>query len=244
MNYIRKVVSLILSLIFCAALVVGAAVILAIKNVNVEFINYSSEYISEYETSKSRLEKLKGTNLLFLSEEDVVECVGASEYIVVESFSKMFPCSVDVVIKERVETYSVKTENGYGVYDADGVFIRNVRENINALDGSPNVLLNFGADKISGAVEVCSQFKDKFSSLRNLVKSVDIVEDALAETMTLNLYSGLKITLIDYSVLTESKMASVFRVYSSLSESDKLHGVIRAFDSNGELSSVDAAYFA
>lgn len=244
MNYVRKVVALILSLIFCAALVVGAAVILAVKNVNVEFINYSSFYLSEYEKSKVNFEKLKGTNLLLLSDEDVYGCVGLNEYIVVQSYKKVFPCSLDVVIKERVETYSIKTENGYGVYDEDGVFIRNVRENINVLDNSPNVLLNVSRDKICDAVTVCSYFKIKFSSLRNLIKSVDVANDAIANTLTFNLYSGLKIIIIDYDVLAESKISSVFRVYSSLSDSDKLHGVIRAFDSNGDTSSVDAVYFA
>ncbi|MGN0815005.1 MAG: hypothetical protein ACI4MH_07225 [Candidatus Coproplasma sp.] len=244
MNYIRKVIALILSLIFCAALVVGAAVILAIRNINVEFINYSSVYLGEYEAIKLNLEKLKGYNLLFLTEDDVKSYVGSSEYIVVDSYEKVFPCSVDVVLKERVETYSVATENGYGVYDEDGVFIRNVRENVNVLDNSPNVLLNVTAEKLSSAVKVCSYFKDKFSSIRNLVKSVDVVDDAIASTLTFNLYSGLKITIIDYDVLTESKMSSVYRVYSSLSESEKLRGVIRAYDNNGELSSVDAAYFA
>ena len=66
MNYLRKVVALILSLVFCAALIVGAGVALSIKNVNVEYIYYTTGGDEDYAYSTKQLNALKGTNLLFL----------------------------------------------------------------------------------------------------------------------------------------------------------------------------------
>lgn len=246
MNYVRKTVALILSVAFCAAVIIGMCVAFAVKNVNVELIYYSDseDCRRAYEQTVSNLNKIKGTNLLFLSEEDVCEKVGDESLISLESYEKIFPCTVNIVLKERVETFAAIASEGYSMYDDNGKFIRNSAVNLNVADGSPNVLLNVKTGEIKTAVELCSKFKKVFSSLRNVVISVETAQGLFegTDTFTFELYSGLKIVLVDYAACPERKIECAFTVYNSLSESRKLTGVIRAFDTDGSASSVDAVY--
>lgn len=243
MKYLRKIVVLILSVIFLASIVVGMCVIYAVKNVNVEFVKYSEEYLDEYETAKENLSKVKGTSLLFLSEEDVKSYV-SSDHIVLLSFEKVYPCTVDVVIKERVETFAVKTADGYDIYDAEGAFIKNAASNLNPIDGCPNVTLNIASDKIAAAVETCNYFDKYFSVLRGSVESVEIKDAAFGvdSTMTFRLFSGLSVVVIDYEVYPEEKIAASYNEFLKLTERQKVRGSILASAPDGDLGAVGAAY--
>ena len=245
MNYIRKVVALILSLVFCAALIVGAGVALSIKNVNVEYIYYTTGGDEDYAYSANQLNTLKGTNLLFLSEEDIMRCVGGKGAICVASYEKVFPCTLNVVLKERRETFARQNENGlYAVYDEDGTFIRGSAQNLNEIDECPNVLLDVPDDKFDDAVSSSLLFKNYFGSLRNIVKKVTVANDLITNSynITFSLYCGVEITISDFTVFSEEKMSSCYRVFSSLSDENKLRGCIMCVCTGSDVSGVYAEY--
>lgn len=244
MNYIRKIVAITLAVLFCAALVVSICFMFAIRNVNVEFLSYSNAYIDDYEQCKANYEKIKGTNLFLLSDEDIGEGV-QSNHIVLQSYEKVFPCTVNIVIKERVETFAVAGAGGFDIYDEEGVLVAQSDKNANSIDGSPNVLLDVNTEKLDISMAVCRYFKNSFSALRSAVERVEIWEDPIGKidsTLTLKLYSGLSIILMDYEVYPEQKMAAVYKEFLTLNERQKLRGTIYASAPNGELSAVDAVY--
>lgn len=244
MSYVRKIVVFILSILFLAAVVVGMSVVFAVRNVNVELLKYSEEYLDEYEESKENLAKLKGTSILYLSEDDVKSCV-SSGHMVLQSFEKVFPCTINVVIKERVETFAFKTSSGYEIYDEDGILIGSSPQNVNGVDGCPNVLLQVAPGEIAEAVQMCGYFSERFSALRGAVESVEIRGAAFGvdSTMTLKLFSGLTLVVIDYEVYPEQKMEAIYNEYLLLSSRQRLYGSILASAPGGELSAVAAAYF-
>jgi hypothetical protein len=97
---------------------------------------------------------------------------------------------------------------------------------------------------VGKVVEYCSYFKNSFSALRGFVESVEIADSIIEKgsTVTFNLYSGLKIIIADYDVLTEEKIKRAYDEYCILSDYDKLRGAIRAVDKDGLATSVQAVY--
>jgi hypothetical protein len=162
----------------------------------------------------------------------------------VSSYEKVFPCTINIQIKERRECFAYKTDDGYNIYDETGATIRQAKTNINLSDSSPNVLIVGDISYVSKAAEICGYFKNSFSALRGLVESVEI-EDSIIEkgsTFTFNFYSGLKIIIADYNTLAEEKVKRAYDEYLTLSDSDKLRGAIRAVDKDGTATSVQAVY--
>ena len=253
-GYIRKVVSIVLVLIFCVAVIAGACTILSVRNVNIEYIYYSSEEdgesfaSDEYTITCDNLNSLKGKNLMFLGDADITNCISGN-IIYMESFEKVFPCTINVVLREKLEQYSrANSSDGYDIYDSNGEFIETRDENINPVDSSPNVLIDIEDDQIfSIAIEVCTYFKEQFGSLRNLIKTVSASYDPVLDTthMVLSLYSGLTIDISDYAEFTEEKIVKVYEVYSQLPDNLKLRGVIFATNNNNEAvdGTCNAGYF-
>ncbi len=245
-GYIRKIVSVVLTLLFCVAVIVGVGVIMSVRNVNVEYIYYSSRGDGEYQAAKSNLDALKGENLMLLGDDDIASCVGG-EIVAVESYQKVYPCTLNIVLKERLEQYArANSSGGYDVYDSFGNYMGVRGENINPADSSPNVLLTVDDQVFPAAVSVCGYFKNYFGTVRNIVERVEASYDNITQTstMTLRLYSGLDIVLVDYEELAEQKISAVHDVYEGLSESQRLRGSIHAVSSGDSQSGVYAAYNA
>ena len=250
-GYIRKIISIVLVLVFCAAVIIGACVILSVKNVNIEYIYYSSSddevphSAQEFETASDNLNALKGQNMLFLSDEEITSCVYGN-MVYIESFEKIFPCTINVVLRERREQYAkLNSSDLYDIYDTEGKYIETRSQNINPADNSPDVLLNVDDQAFEAAVEMCSYFKDCFGSLRNLVQSVTSLYDPVLDTanLTFRLYSGLTIVIYDYDEYAEEKMNEVYDEYERLSESQKLRGSIYAVSINDDADGDYAAYY-
>ena len=141
---------------FLIALVIGTGVMLSVRNVNVSFTESTGEYKAVFEEANKNLKKLKGSGLLFVSEDDVLKkidgtkaevggrTVKASDVLSVVKFEKKFPCTLDVYVEERVECFAVKTSLGYDVLDGGGKVIKSVESDgvpVSSVDGSPLVLL-------------------------------------------------------------------------------------------------------
>ncbi len=245
-GYIRKITSFILTVLFCIAVIIGVGVILSVRNVNVEYIYYSERADEEFGEALENLNDLKGESLYLLGDDDVLACIGDGQQITVESYEKVFPCTLNVVLKERVEQYAVAvaSSGGYDIYDSEGVYMCTRPENINPADDSPDVLLNVESDIFSVAVEICGYFKSYFGSVRNLIESVEAESDPITGTdiMTLNLYSGIKIIIVDYMESSEQKIAAAQGVYGGLSDGEKLRGSIYVVGNGGAQSGAYAVY--
>ncbi len=233
MKYIRKVMAVGLSIIFLIALVIGTGVILSVRNVNVSFIEYTGEYKEEYEATRANFNKLKGSGLLFIDGDDIYGKVAATDVLVVESYEKKFPCTVNIVLRERVESFTVKNGDGYAVYDDRGQLIRNTEnEPLNTVDGAPNVALECSDEDIEEIAALCLAFKENFfegeqpKALRRVVESVATGKLSSLQVVNFNLRSGLKITVHDWKISGAQKVKKACEVYSKLNAYERIKGTI------------------
>ena len=227
MKHIRKLMAVGLAIIFLIALVIGTGVILSVRNVNVSFIEYSGEYSEEYAATRKNFDKLKGSGLLFISDADVHGKVTATEVLAVESYEKKFPCTIDIVLRERIETFTYKTDAGYSVYDERGKLIRNTEnEPVNSVDDCPNVLLICGEGEIEELAAVCAAFKENFGTLRRMVRSVETTVYPGLQYIDITLNSGFVISVHDWRTSGVQKIKKAYDKYNELSEYEKISGSI------------------
>lgn len=236
MKYIRQVMAVGLAIIFLIALVIGAGVILSVRNVNVSFIEYSGEYSgtpdSEYEKTRANFNKLKGSGLLFISDGDVYGKVEDTDIFAVESYEKKFPCTVNIVLRERIETFTYKNgDDSYSVYDERGKLIKSVENQpMNTIDGCPNVLLECSADDIEEIATLCGHFKNNFfgedkpKSFRRLVKRIK-TEDRLG-FVDIVFNGGLTVSVYDWKTSGAQKIKRACEVYKELDEYQRITGTI------------------
>ncbi len=229
MRYVRRVLVIGLVVVFLIALVIGAGVIFSVRNVNVTYINYSSSSDAEYEQCKKKLTEVKGSSLLFLKDRDIEEKIIYSQTIAVESYEKVYPCTVNVVLKERVECFAVKALNGYSLYDEDGEFIKTVSSDttpLNAIDGCPDVLLDVKEKDVKSVVKLCACFKENFGSVRRQLESVSAQSFFGMEIAEFKLRSGLTISVSEWQSSGELKIKKAYDLYGGLNDSQKANGTI------------------
>ena len=248
MKYLRKISALLIGVIFFAALVICVGKIFAIKNVNVTLITYADEeeYTISYEKAKSSLGTFKGESILFLSTDDIVDALSGSNYTVT-SCEKKYPCTVNVVLSERLETYAVVVGGLYSMYDNNGKYLRSSVDNFNVNDGTPNVeLTGIAVEKIADIAEIAKTFKEIFGSLRSIVAGISLdtndVIEGYTDKLNFNLRCGLKIQFDDYTQFTEEKIRMAYAKYCTLSDRQKLNGTLRSYRIGGEEGVVNADY--
>lgn len=242
MKYIRKIVALVLTAIFVCAVVICAGIIFSIKNVNVSFIDYSGAYVEEYENCAKQLDTVKGTSILFLSEDDVKSRI-SDDHIRLVSYEKVFPCTVNVVMAERVETFAMYDGSKYAIFDDGGNFVRYSNDILNNLDKSPNVLLeNIDENEIGIVSVVVEKFKQKFGYVRAYIEKISIANSQVNNKISLYFRSGLVIEIADYSLLVNEKMSAVYNKYITLTESEKLGGRILCYSLQSSVTDVRVIY--
>ena len=234
MKYIRKVMAIGLAIIFLIALVIGTGIILSVRNVNVTYIDSSGKRSEQYEVTRNNLNKLKGSGLLFIDDNDVAEKISSPEYIAVESYEKKFPCTVDVVLRERVETFACKNEIGYSVYDEKGKLIKTTVDDFapaNEIDGCPDIIVEAEQpDQIESIAAMCGYFGDNFGSLRRLVQSVAANRYLDIKIATITLRTGLTISLSEWQSSTEQKIRRAYEIYARLDDAERIKGSITVVD--------------
>ena len=245
MKFLRKIIALVIGVAFVAAVVISIGFIFAVKNINVTVLSYSEDCSENYADAKKTLKAIKGESILFVDSKDISKAIDGCNYSLV-SYKKVYPCTVNVTVKERLETFAVSVGGQYSFYDADGVYLRKDAENLNNLDLSPNVeVKGVAIEEIGGVAKVASAFKNKFNALRSLVSSIELdsnpqIED-YTEKLFFNFKCGLVIEFDNYKELTDEKIDAVYSVFVKLSDRQKLGGMLRGYQL--EDGTVNATYF-
>ena len=239
MKLIRKVTCVAAVMFFLAAVIIGLGVIFAVKNVNIKYVTYSAnaENLEKLKTETSYdFSKFKGKSILFVSEDDCLKLVDGGDFNLV-SCEKKFPCTLNLVLEERVASYAVKSEDGYSLYDRDGRFYKS-----QSTYGEDVILLNGvdGAEQVKEIAGICGIFAQKFNSSKNLVGEITAVEDRDFATLTFTLCSGFEIRLVKYHNLVEEKIQAAFDKFNSLDDKEKVVGGIRCQELEGGV--VEALY--
>ena len=245
MKFLRKIIALVIGVAFVAAIVISIGLIFAVKNINVTVLSYSEDSSDNYADAKKSLSAIKGESILFVDSKDLGKAIDGCNYSLV-SYEKVYPCTVNVTVKERLETFAVSVGGQYSFYDADGVYLRNGAENANNIDGSPNVEINgIATEKLADVSKIAAAFKEKFNALRSLVSSIDVDSNPqiadYTEKLFFNFKCGLVIEFDNYQELTKEKLEAAHNYFAKLSDRQKLGGVLRSYQV--EDGSVKAVYF-
>lgn len=258
MKYLRKIVALLCALVLIVALVIGFGVIFAVKNVNVDIMSYSYEDGGEQAEAaisfyKSKiLADCKGRLMLSVGEDSVKNDVESNEdangntYVLV-SCEKQYPCTLNVTIRERRETFiRAISDDVHEIYDENGEFMRIADEDnlMNKLDGAPDIVIE-GIDtraRVKEVASICAIFSREFSALRSVVERVSVLEAVSQydyDRIVFYLRCGLQVELREYSTLTEQKMQAAAARFEKLNGDQKLRGGIYVMvDSEGIIKAV------
>lgn len=247
MKYLRKIVVMIITVVMFAAIVISLGVIFAVRNINVTLLTYTDDYSDSYESAKTALGIFKGQSIMFIDEQDITEAVSDSNFTVA-SYKKIFPCTINVTLKERLETFAVYSDGQFTMYDNEGVYLRTsvVNENIN--DNAPNVQFKGIAESdIKTFSDIANSFKAVFGTLRSSVASIELDSNpalggVYIDQLIFNMRCGLKIILVDYTEYTEYKIKAAYDKFTSLTDRDKLRGTLRSYSLEGDGAAITADY--
>lgn len=237
MKYIRKITVYLISVIILASLVIGCGVIFAVRNINITVLGFSDGATESINQVKTKLlSRYRGSVMLFVDEKEVAGAVDDGRYIV-EECKKVYPCTVNVTLKERIETFYAENGEAFGVYDDTGVLIRTAADRgdaFNRYDGAPNVKIA-GAESAEDYATVASVgavFKEKFLSLRAVTSEISIrnaQSDYESSRIVFILKCGLKIEIQDYGAGLKEKISAAYSQFERLSGAQKLKGTVTAY---------------
>lgn len=243
MKYLRKISALLIAVIMLAAIAIGIGVIFSVRNVNVTLLSYSCETDSDAANKKieefksSILKEVRGSVISSVKEERVAAALSDESYLI-ESFEKVYPCTLNVTVKERLEAFAVVEEDAsYSVYDENGIILRKVsteEEAFNRVDGAPNTYLEGvkSEEDVKSVAAVCAIFKVKFSALRSVAEKVVLYKaqsNLEKNRITFFLRCGVKLEVQDYTVLTAEKIEAGYDCFARLTGEQKLGGTIYAY---------------
>lgn len=251
MKYLRKISVLIIAVVFVAAVAIGLGVIFAVKNVNVTLYSYSctadsdasEAKISEFKTEI--LNKFRGKLISSVGEENVESAISDGNYYYVAEFKKVYPCTVNVVIREHRELFSIENADGsFSVYDENGSLLRTAQtaeEACNNVDGLPNFTVDgVERDDLKDVARVCGFFADKFGGIRSVASGAVLSKSSLENTFTIGLRCGVKIVIYNFAELTGEKISAAYDYFAGLSGDKKLGGEIHCYEK--EDKTVSASY--
>ncbi len=257
MKYIRKPVVVILVVLFCIALAISAAMATAVKNVNLSYYDGTGAYTDEYNKTLENLNNLKGSNMMLIDKEDVVNCISDSARISLVSYEKSYPCTINVVLSERIETFYSLSDGVCYVYDEDCSFMYTSSDIVGGseeegyvlsetADLSPNVIIDHDTtdDEKTFISKSSETFKKKFGSLRRIVKSITLEKTPEYEYKNLIfvMRSGVKVEITNGNDLTEEKISSAYSLYLTLTDGQKTSGKIHVYTQENSEGTVKSVY--
>ncbi len=242
MKYIRNAIAILLTVIFVAALAVGLSMIFAVRNINVLRLSYvtddstgSNEFSRAADGIEETLSSLKGGSIFFIEESDITEAFEGYGYAGYISFEKIYPSTVNVTIKEKLEVFTIMSEEGlWDVYDIDMNYISTKDSNVNNIDGAPNVLVSISDatqadyEAVASAASVISSYEG-LSAIRSFVESISVTVNEAEEswnTLDIALRCGLTMSIMGYTEYTAEKAEALLDEFLKLEDYQKLSGTL------------------
>lgn len=240
MKYLRKIIWLVISVVFIASVIIGIGVIFSVKNVNVTIRSYTygaeltdeeeNRVNAEIKTLKDKLlDECGGKLMSYVREKDIVDCFKDSDYVLA-SCEKIYPCTLNITVTERMETFFIADNDGtFSTYDSLGTRMRSgvsADKAVNKTDNAPNIKVTgaTAAEHIKEVAKISSVFAEKFSALRSIVESIYLNTEQ--ENITFSMRCGVDIWIFDYPIFTESKIQAAYNEFISLTGEEKLSGSI------------------
>ena len=245
MKYIRKAIVLVLAAVFIAAVAIGLSVIFAVRNINVFSAGYQSsaqnggsskEFSAAVEKIQSSLSSFEGKAIAGVKEADISFAVNSSGYAEYVSWEVIYPCTINVTVRERLEVFSVPSEDGktFTVLDKDCKPMAVKATNSNNLDGSPNVLVTVPEEDYPLVSSLADMFGEKFLSVRAFAESFTVTSDPIeGQSLVIKLRCGVSMEIREYSSKAEEKAAALFKAFTGMPDYLKLGGNMYCLETDG-----------
>lgn len=239
MKYLGKIATVIIAIILAVLIAVGICVIYSVRNVNVTLLGYGENRAENEEeisvVKQSVMQKVRGRVISSVGEGDVYSCL--DESYTLESFIRVYPCTINIIVKQRREVFAVYDGDVeiYFLYDEAGNFLRTSDKNINTGDGAPNLKVKGteSAEDIKTVAEVCAMFgsSDNFNALRSLLEEVELVKRRTSistdnDRLIFSLWCGLNIEIQDYQMRTAEKISAAYGRFTRLANEQKQSGTV------------------
>lgn len=254
MKYKRLLV-FVTSMIFITAFVICFFAIFKTAEIHVDVNAVSGSQEQVADKVQALLKDKEGKNLLFISTDQIKEEINAvSSYAKVTKVVKKYPNKLEVFVEERVEKFAIFYENKYYALDGELHLLNEKTENVNNVDGKPNLLLNFDvADIDVNSVKVgknlaihdektTAYLKENVSTLfekRGDIAAVTITvkrEKFYFRRLTLKMREGMVINIDKADIRTQEKISKALEFYyNSANKGDTTEYFVNVLESSNEI---------
>lgn len=242
----RKIIVISIAVAFAVIAVISCLTIFSLKKVNV---SYAVDGETDSFEIQNVLDEYLGSNLLFLSTDEVEQSLRSFNYIEVISVEKQLPNVLKVSVKERREVYFIEHDGQVFVTNEDGFVLNsledsstiNKRETIELKLTNVNITdMTLGKIMTTDSPELMAEvFKiAKSANLTDCIKSIS-VEKPMANEMSdvhIKTHTGVNIVIQKVEEDGESKISAAFYAYDELiSDFEKGFDTLLVGEVNGEI---------
>lgn len=236
----KKLSVILIAIAFTLVALFSCIGLLTVKEVRVTFAVAEN---TDSQAIQNELDKNIGKNLLFLTEEEVIESLKGNHYLEVLSVDKQYPNVINVSIKERREVYLIEHGGKTYVTNEDGFVLsdnalptqtRNkikleLGQGVNFSQIQPGSIIKTDNDELLSAVFEMA----KSVRLTDCIESIKI-DLQLGEIdkydVTFNAYTGVALCVWDVLDMGQEKVVNAFRAYDELlTDYQKNSGLIASF---------------
>lgn len=121
----KKTFVVLIAVFFAFALIFSCIILFSVKKIDVKF---SVDVSTEVESVEQEIKKFSGKNLVFLSESEIKDSLKNHPYFEVTSVTKDYPNTLQVSVRERIETFYFEYDQKVYVTDQD-LLLLSVKEN-------------------------------------------------------------------------------------------------------------------
>ena len=187
-------------------------------------------------------EAYEGENIFSTDETLALEIFQEFPYFKMTSFTKEYPNRIVIVAKEDVELFAFKkAEDSYYILGADGMVLGERNSPTNRSDGASNIQVT-GVEILASIGQVakndecltwlyafCERASEQLGGIRKNVTAIEVLRptSSAAEMMfKIHFREGVVAYVRNPSVCTLEKAEKLVEKYESLSDSERLRGMI------------------
>ncbi len=244
--------TLVALVLLVAAVAAGLNAIFTVTLVNPTFTTCSEEGAEEAAALKEELDRaFLGRSTTFLDLDEVKAFVEKNPAFRVERISKGYPKTVNLTVAEREETFVFEHGEGYTVLDEEGKYLYERTENVNRAGGKNILLKGFDltvgengevkGSYFSELLEATQAFREEFGRIRANVVSAELTERT-DTWLRFRMAEGVTVEILHPSVKAAEKVRAAIATYLSLSDEERMFGLI-SVSHNAETGEVTAASY-
>ena len=241
----KILLSTIVSFVLLAAVIAaGINAVFTVSDVQTEYVVYSAEGRAETAQLNEKLGRYRGKSSTFLDLNDVKDTVEQFPCLSAERIEKKYPSAVSLTVRERKETYAVRQENGFAVFDEEGRYLYEKADNVNRLDGDKNILLEGFSfvckERTAAEGEYAAELFAAFDTLKETLGSIranvlraelkKFSSDGRTHFFYIYMREGVMLSIKNPAKAGEEKAAVAVEKYLSLTDKQRVKGVIDVVD--------------